>query len=350
MKYLETFEDMKDKAEQESNPWQADDRHRPSSPDSASGMTAHGIGAEEEPGAEDETEADLSFFDHLDALWHQGQGNIEVEDSLQDFFDGNDEDEVEHADEDIHGFQPYLPNPNQTADADLTTAPPTADALNNSYIRVVHTNGIHHLAMVTCQCQGEHQIPLDLVASNLLPTSFTRIRTLFTVQVLDHFRLCNLELKASAYQFYQLIRRVTLPMRPAEVVNLYHELRRMSRLWRWMKRLKWAGYGHNQQDPLNPEPGSLANFCPACPQVGINIPENWKDDVNRWVTKYLDYAVASKTRLRNSDLFLNAYLWPMAISKLIMFGRKTPMMIYGYGMEVGWPLIRLNTSSSSKPP
>ena len=46
-----------------------------------------------------------------------------------------------------------------TADAELTTALPTAYALNNSYIRVVHTNGIHHLAMVTCQCQGEHQFP-----------------------------------------------------------------------------------------------------------------------------------------------------------------------------------------------
>ena len=198
----------------------------------------------------------------------------------------------------------YLPNINFTADAvpvanatcSATAVPPpdavpTADALNNSYIRVVHTNGIHHMAMVTCQCQGEHRIPLDLVTSNLLPTSFTNIRTLFTVQVLDYFRLCNLELKASAYQFYQLIRRLTSPMRPAKVVNLYHELRRMSHLWRWMKRLKWAGYGHNQQDPLNPEPGTLANFCPACPQVGINIPENWKDDANQWVSGCL-WAVA----------------------------------------------------------
>lgn len=294
IKYLETFEDMKDKAEQELTNWQAEDRHRPSSPDSASEMMPHVIGADKEPGAEEETMADLAFLDHLDTLWRKGQGNIDVEDSLEDFFDGNDEDEVQHADEDVHGFQPYLPNTNQTADADQITALPTADALNNSYIRVVHTNGIHHLAMVTCQCQGEHRIPLDLVASNLLPTSFARIRTLFTVQVLDHFRLCNLELKASAYQFYQLIRRVTLPTRPAEVVNLYHELRRMSRLWRWMKRLKWAGYGHNERDPLNPEPGSLANFCPACPQVGINIPENWKDDVNRWVTKYLACPVTSK--------------------------------------------------------
>jgi len=51
------------------------------------------------------------FFDHLDALWHQEKGNIDIEDSLQDFFDGDDECEVEHGDEDIHGFQPYLPNP-----------------------------------------------------------------------------------------------------------------------------------------------------------------------------------------------------------------------------------------------
>jgi hypothetical protein len=329
MKYLETFEDMKDRAEQESADWQADSRQRPcshrsasaSAPShdsaaasapapshaSASGMTER---TPDEISAADEVGADAAFFDCLDALWRQGKGNMEhVEDSLKDFFDGDDECEVEHADEDLHGFEPYLPNPdrmqgNQTAepsmspDAESTTALPTADAepattlpiadaLNNSYIRVVHTNGIHHLAMVTCHCQGGHRIPLDLVTIHLLPTSFTKIRTLFTVQVLDHFRLCNLELKASAYQFYQLIRRVTLPMRPAEVVNLYHELRRMSRLWRWMKRLKWAGYGHNQKDPLNPEPGSLANFCPACPQVGINIPENWKDDVNRWVTRYL---------------------------------------------------------------
>ena len=24
-------------------------------------------------------------------------------------------------------------------------------------------------------------------------------------------------------------------------------------------------------------------FCPACPQVGFNLPGNWKDDPNRWV-------------------------------------------------------------------
>jgi hypothetical protein len=172
-----------------------------------------------------------------------------------------------------------------TLGPDHVIAMPAVDALNNSYVRVVHTNGIHHLVMVTCQRQGEHQIPLDLVIINLLPTSFNRIHTFFTMQVLDHFWLCNLELKVSAYQFYQLIWHTTSLMRPAQVVNLYHELHQMSQLWHWMKRLKWEGYDHNKKDPLNPDPGSLVNYCPACPQVSTNIPENWKDNVNRWVTK-----------------------------------------------------------------
>ena len=27
----------------------------------------------------------------------------------------------------------------------------------------------------------------------------------------------------------------------------------------------------------------LANYCPACPQPGINLPEDWKDDPNRCI-------------------------------------------------------------------
>ena len=226
--------------------------------------------------------------------------------------DSDDESDVEatdngsgkNAEADVEGFIPYLGAPNATdagrhpdadagADADAEgfnihidcaePARPAADALNNTYVRIVHTNGIHHLAMMTCLCQGEHNVPLDLVASRLLPASFTRIRTQFTTPLRDYYRLCNLELKASAYQFYQLICRMTRPVGNAEIVNLYHEFRRMSRLWRWMKKLKWAGYGHNHQDPLHPVPGSLANYCPTCPQPGINLPDDWKSDRNRFV-------------------------------------------------------------------
>ncbi|PPQ94148.1 hypothetical protein CVT25_008016 [Psilocybe cyanescens] len=164
---------------------------------------------------------------------------------------------------------------------------PVADGLNNTYVQILHTNGIHHMAMVTCYCRGEHSVLMDLVACQLLPASFTKIRTLFSVQLMDHFRLCNLELKASAYQFYQLIRRMTTPIGWTKIVSVYHEFRCMSQLWRWLKKLRWAGYGHKAEDPKDPPYATLSLYCPTCPQPGINLPTNWKDDPNRTVYKHI---------------------------------------------------------------
>lgn len=171
-------------------------------------------------------------------------------------------------------------------DADPALAAATLGTLH----RVVHTNGLHHIAMVSCHCHGDDILPLDLFAAQLLPASLKRIKTIFTVQVLDQFRLCNLELKASAYQYYQMLRRLTQPMSPSEVLNLYREFRRMTRIWRWMKKLKWAGYAGSSRKVKDVEPGELAIFCPACPQPGINIPDDWREDTARHVIKlYIIY-------------------------------------------------------------
>lgn len=34
-----------------------------------------------------------------------------------------------------------------------------------NYIRVVHSNGIHHIAMASCECHGQDILPLDLFAA-----------------------------------------------------------------------------------------------------------------------------------------------------------------------------------------
>lgn len=171
-------------------------------------------------------------------------------------------------------------------DAFPNADPALAAATVGTLHRVVHINGLHNIAMVSCECQGTDNLPLDLFAAQMLPASLKRIKTLFSAQVLDHFRLCNLELKASAYQFYQLLRRLTTPMAPGEVLDLYREFRRMTRIWRWMKKLKWAGYAGGSKKVKDVGPGELANFCPACPQPGINISDNWREDHARHVEKY----------------------------------------------------------------
>jgi len=47
---------------------------------------------------------------------------------------------------------------------------------------------------------------------------------------------------------------------------------RVSREWRNLQALKRGGLAHDRNRQR--KPGDLALFCPACPQPGINIPEN----------------------------------------------------------------------------
>lgn len=221
------------------------------------------------------------------------------EDEGEDLGDG-DEELIEKEDEDAN--------------------PALAEATLGTLRRVVHTNGIHHIGMVYCECHGKGVLPLDLFALQLLPASLIRIRTIFTAQVLDQYRLCNLELKASAYQFYQLLRRLTTPMAPDEVIDLYREFRRMTRIWRWMKRLKWAGYAGSSKKVKDVEAGELTIFCPACPQQGINIPDDWRDDSARQVNNCYNFYISTENLL---DGCTNVYLLETEILKQTMSDKST---------------------------
>jgi hypothetical protein len=244
---------------------------------------------EPEPDPNDDATRDAAMMGILDQLL-EGHDVDSILAECED--DENAEPDIEDLEAGGNGFVGYTGLDRSESGPDTSvpnwsehhiSAAPLQDALNNQYVRVVHTNGLHHIALVSCACQGHENITMDLIYAQLIPTSFDRIRTLFTTAVLDQFRFCNLEMKSSAYQFFQLLRRITMPMNPSRVVNLYHELRRLSRLWRWTKKLKWAGFAQKPDQPINPNPGQLANYCPACPQVGINIAPNWLQDQNRWV-------------------------------------------------------------------
>ena len=205
--------------------------------------------------------------------------------------DEEQQDEEEEAGDDsamlssIHGYlgdaEGSASQGSNAEHASLRHDTPRRDSLNNQYVRVVHVNGIHHIALVTCACNGAEEVHADLMFCRLVPATFSRYQTVFTVAVLDDFRISNLDCKASAYQYFQKLRRLTFPTAPARTPNLYQELLRMARVWRWLKKKKWAGHGHRSDDFSKTAPGELANFCPACPQPGINLPQNWKDDPNR---------------------------------------------------------------------
>jgi len=52
-------------------------------------------------------------------------------------------------------------------------------------------------------------------------------------------------------------------------------------MWRDISARIRAGYGHHPGKPVMP--GGLAIFCPACPQPGVNLPEDWRTDNKKWV-------------------------------------------------------------------
>jgi CxC2 like cysteine cluster associated with KDZ transposases len=234
----------------------------------------------------DDDEDFTEFARRLDNMYKRSHDNNE---KTGEHTKDSDEDDFDILRNDIEEMPPLPPNYIPAASSvphaadHHSNAPniPRNDAFNNPYIRIIHTNGIHHIGVVYCTCRGIDNTHSDLMALGFVPTSFTRYRTFFTHAVLDDFRISNLECKASAYQYFQKLRRQTSPMSPDSVPNLYHELRRMSRLWRWMKKLKWAGLAHRPDFTIDPEPGELSNFCPACPQPGINIPKNWDSEPER---------------------------------------------------------------------
>jgi CxC2 like cysteine cluster associated with KDZ transposases len=162
---------------------------------------------------------------------------------------------------------------------------------------IIHSNGVHHLPVQWCRCPGH--LPDDIQALDLhfFPASFKQVKTLFTFEGLDSFLAENQECKSSAWHYYQKLRRFTSACYPETIpvspnltssknihpdanIHLipkdrYRELLRCTRQFRNIKHLKWHGFGHSIESPGL---GDLAVLCPACPQVGVNLPEDWKND------------------------------------------------------------------------
>ncbi|GLB38092.1 hypothetical protein LshimejAT787_0411430 [Lyophyllum shimeji] len=206
--------------------------------------------------------------------WKMPQGRPLSEADVLELLDGDVDDLLEDEDEVGQGDE-------QEDGKVLPINLPLADGLNNSYCRVVHTNGIHYLPLVTCGCRGLEKRPADLILNGLIPASFSGSRIYFTTAVLSDYRLANLECKSSALHYWhKLCRHTAAATHPGDMDNFYRELRRLSRGWRWLKKLQWSGVGQAGKGINDVGEGELAIFCPTCPQPEINLPPDWQSDKN----------------------------------------------------------------------
>lgn len=155
---------------------------------------------------------------------------------------------------------------------------------------VVDVLGIYELRIRPCRCTSNATPVVDqLLQAGLYPASVKRTRTVFTFRVLDDYDLENLETKSSAAKYYNKLKRLTSNAFPHSVPNRYRELMRVTRQWRDLKARLRAGYPFADDTTLLD--GGLALFCPACPQPGVNLPNDWKEDEAQYVNFVICYSI-----------------------------------------------------------
>ncbi|KAI0746139.1 hypothetical protein C8Q76DRAFT_604722, partial [Earliella scabrosa] len=116
----------------------------------------------------------------------------------------------------------------------------------------------------------------QLIALGWFPATMDRPATVFTFRLLKTFQELNFQGKTNLYDYWKTIERITDNSGGAEVFNRYKQLSHAVRTWRHLIMLKRAGRGHDPAGADATQQGELVVECPACPQPGKNIPDDWE--------------------------------------------------------------------------
>ncbi|KAG1789262.1 uncharacterized protein HD556DRAFT_1433768 [Suillus plorans] len=148
---------------------------------------------------------------------------------------------------------------------------------------MIHTNAIHRVNIDFCGCHQRVSHRQQLLRCKWYPATPHFPQSACTRQVLEFFLILAWSSKLSGYEFYT-------------------KFMRMVRQFRHIKLMKRAGRGNITGGIYDTEPGALAIKCPACPQPGINLPEDWdKVEGSMKFLYYLIIAMDANFRLKNRN-------------------------------------------------
>jgi hypothetical protein len=148
---------------------------------------------------------------------------------------------------------------------------------SHAALLVIHTNGIHEVAIQYCGCPRKIAADIQLLRRGFYPASQKSVKTCATFTLLDLLHKFALASKGSTYDFYRALEKLTNNTGIAVPKLRYWGLFRMTMQWRHLKLLKWGGRGHDPAGVVATQAGELAVLCPSCPRPGVNLPENWED-------------------------------------------------------------------------
>ncbi|KAG1793209.1 uncharacterized protein HD556DRAFT_1432380 [Suillus plorans] len=157
-------------------------------------------------------------------------------------------------------------------------------AVNDDFT-LIDSNGIHEIGLDFCGCETAERHTKQLLRATWFPATSTNPRTAATFRILEQYHLLSFESKVSGYEFYHSLVRMTDNTGLRLRKDRYEAFMRIVREWRHLKMLKRAGRGHDPAGVENTGNGECAVLCPACPQPGRNLPDNWEDapKETRWL-------------------------------------------------------------------
>ncbi len=184
-------------------------------------------------------------------------------------------------------------------------------------LTVVDLTGIHAINVRWCACDdspGGSSRRAQLLRMKLFPTTAERPNTAITFDALEFFHLLTVQAKTTLYDFYEtLAKRIDnsgLWDHPVSAImshmasclivlakDRYRETFRAFRQWRHLKLLKRHGRGHAIGGIEATLMGSCAVECPACPQPGRNLPENWRECAPELRYVFLQYFSTAITNI-----------------------------------------------------
>ncbi|KAJ7628915.1 hypothetical protein FB45DRAFT_1028980 [Roridomyces roridus] len=139
---------------------------------------------------------------------------------------------------------------------------------------VIHTNGLHHVAVDFCACAHRGSQPHweQLLAFGWYPATPDMPQSAATISCLKLFHALSLQGKTTAYHFFNALSKVTDNLGASPFKRRYQLVLRLVREWRNLCALKRGGMG-NDPDRLTAETkeGELGVECLACPKAGVNL-------------------------------------------------------------------------------
>jgi len=142
---------------------------------------------------------------------------------------------------------------------------------------ILHTNGIHEVAIQYCGCTRLIPQHLQLLRCPLYPASQIVMKTCATFELLCQLHMLSFTTKALMYDFYRALEKLTINTGINCPKSRYRALMRMNLQWRHLKMLKWAGRANVPDGVASTQPGDLAIRCPSCPRPNVNLPIGWEN-------------------------------------------------------------------------